>query len=182
MKTQITISMRILLCAIICLSLARCSTEQTDLENNLLEAPLNAKTSSKKVTESKYNFTTHLSGKNEVPARETRATGEAIVKISKDESMIYFKVMVANIKDVRAAHFHKAPAGSNGGVIIGLFLGPKKEGKFNGILTEGYITSASFSEDGENRLPLLIQDIRAGNIYINVHTDTFPPGELRGQL
>ena len=178
MKKQINFLMLFVLLAILCLSFTRCSTEQVNLEGNLQDNALMSKTADKV----KFNFTTHLSGDNEVPSRETNATGEAIVRISKDESMIYFKIIVANIENVRASHFHKALPGENGGVVVGLFLGPKKEGRFDGILSEGYVTAESFAEDGENNLAMLIQDIRSGDIYVNVHTDKYPPGELRGQL
>jgi hypothetical protein len=35
----------------------------------------------------------------------------------------------------------------------------------------------------ENRtIADLLNEIRAGNTYVNVHTDAFPEGEIRGQL
>ncbi|WP_242085604.1 CHRD domain-containing protein [Aestuariivivens sediminis] len=183
MKTRIKILMRILLLAAFCLSITRCSNEPLNLEADLQGNALNAKSSANKEGNAKFNFTTHLSPDNEVSLnKESKATGEAIVRISKDETMIYFKIIVANIENVRASHFHKAPSGVNGGVVVGLFLGPKKEGRFNGILAEGYVTAESFAEDGQTKLAMLIHDIREGNIYVNVHTDNNPGGELRGQL
>ncbi|MFH4967515.1 CHRD domain-containing protein [Gaetbulibacter sp. M240] len=127
-------------------------------------------------------FKTELSGDNEVPMRETDASGHAIVRISQDESTVHYVVIVENIENTRASHFHKAAAGENGGVVIGIFGGPKIEGVFTGQLTTGKITSETMGEDGENKLAMFIQDIKDGNIYINVHTDQYPGGELRGQL
>ncbi|WP_242117670.1 CHRD domain-containing protein [Aestuariivivens sediminicola] len=184
MKTLTRFLMQVGLLAVLCFVFTKCSNEQLSLESDLQNNTLMSKSANSKASaQVKFNFNTHLSPDNEVSLIiRTNATGQANVKISEDETMIYYKIIVANIENVRASHFHKAPPGENGGVVVGLFLGPKKEGRFNGILAEGYITSESFSEDGENKLAMLIQDIRDGNIYINVHTDKNPPGELRGQL
>ena len=45
----------------------------------------------------RLHFNASLSGKNEVPERDTKAVGEVIVTISKDETSIHFKLIVANI-------------------------------------------------------------------------------------
>lgn len=127
-------------------------------------------------------FKTELSGANEVPAVDTEASGHAIVKISKDESSVQYVVIVENIENTRAAHFHKGATGVNGPVVVGIFAGPTIEGLFSDQLTSGKITAETFGEDGENRLAMFIQDIKDGNIYINVHTDQYRGGELRGQL
>lgn len=179
MKTLINIAKCILLTAVFSLSFYQCNSEPISEG----EAPLQENFSKAKMNNGEgFKFVTHLSGDNEVPMRETNATGQAIVKISDDETMIHYRLIVANIENVRAAHFHDAPAGSTSGVVIGLFMGPKIEGRFEGVLAEGYITAESFEEDGESMLAKLIQDMRDGNIYINVHTDRYPSGELRGQL
>lgn len=134
-------------------------------------------------SEVKFNFTTSLKGENEVQvtAVETNAAGHASVKISKDETYLEYKITVANIDDVLASHFHLAPAGSNGGVVAFLFSGPVTNP--NGVLAEGIITEedligplagSSFQE--------LLNAIRSGNIYVNVHSTAYPGGELRGQL
>lgn len=130
---------------------------------------------------SNFNFTASLKGRNEVPAVETNAAGNTIVKIAKDESSIYFKLIVANIENVRFAHFHMAPEGQNGPVVAFLYPGPTLSNP-NGILAEGVITAADVVGPLAGNLDLLIHRIRNGLIYVNVHTDANPGGELRGQL
>ena len=63
------------------------------------------------------NFGAHLSGGQEVPARETAAQGQAIFQLNADETAISYKVIVANINNVVASHIHFAAAGTNGSVV-----------------------------------------------------------------
>ncbi len=117
-------------------------------------------------------FKAHLTGSQEVSPVETMATGEAIFKLSKDGTMLSYKVIVTNIENVTASHIHMAPAGVNGGVVVPLYTGGLIEGKTNGILAEGDVP---VNQD-------LIDAMMAGNTYVNVHTTAHPGGELRGQI
>jgi hypothetical protein len=132
----------------------------------------------------RLHFNASLSGKNEVPERDTKAVGEVIITISKDETSVHYKVIVANINNVAAAHFHMAPANANGGVVRGIFQNPNPQpsGLMNGILAEGDITAANLTGALAGNLPGFIEAIRNGNIYVNVHTMAYPGGEIRGQL
>jgi glucose/arabinose dehydrogenase len=140
-------------------------------------------------------FGTRLSGDDEVPPRDTRASGNVQLKLSKDGTELEFKVNVNKIENVVAAHLHLGPEGMNGDVVATLY-GPVEPGggRKNGRLVRGTITA----EDLEGPLagqPLsaLIDQIRAGMIYVNVHTDDgvgeantgpgdFADGEIRGQV
>ncbi|MDX1542789.1 MAG: CHRD domain-containing protein [Christiangramia sp.] len=154
-----------------------CSTE-TDVLDQVKEIDASVK------SEVKFNFTTSLKGDNEVPSNDSKATGQAIVKISKDETYLEYKLIVANIDNVVMSHFHMAPAGTNGSVVVWLFgkEGPAPAGDFNGVLAEGVITEDDVVGSLNGDFQALIDAIRAGNIYVNVHTTEFPGGELRGQL
>lgn len=165
----------------LCLVFSGCSNETLQEQQETLSQSLNAENSKEK--KAKLHFNTSLKGDNEVPSRETNAAGEAIITISKDESYIHFKLIVANIEDVSGSHFHIAPAGSNGGVVAFLYSNPQASGPENGVLAEGYIMSEDLigSLSGAE-LSDLISAIREGNVYVNVHTSAYPGGELRGQL
>jgi hypothetical protein len=131
------------------------------------------------------NFRTHLSGEEEVPAVDTRATGQAIFQLRSDG--LHYKLIVANIENVTMAHIHQAPAGANGPVVAWLYPdGPPPElipGRFNGVLAEGVITSDDLVGPlAGQTLDDLLDAIRAGNTYVNVHTSQFPGGEVRGQI
>lgn len=140
------------------------------------------------------NFRTHLAGDEEVPARDTRAQGQAIFQLSPDGSELSFKLIVANIENVFAAHIHLAPAGQNGPVVVPLYTSGPIPGRFQGVLAEGVITDADLTGPlAGATLADLVAEIDAGNTYVNVHTNDFvdppntgpgdfPGGEIRGQI
>lgn len=128
-------------------------------------------------------FKARLSGKEQTPTVKTKAKGYATFKVSKDGKEITYKLTVRNIANVTAAHIHEGAKGVSGGPVVGLFSGPKKEGKFSGTLAEGTITDKDLigSLAGKT-VSDLIEMIKAGNAYVNVHTDEHPDGEIRGQI
>jgi len=121
-------------------------------------------------------FQADLSGANEVPARATAATGTSQITIDGDR--VFFVVEVHDIQAVSLSHIHIAPAGSNGPVRVNFFLGPVT-GPLNGILAQGSFTANDVIAISYDQL---LSEIRAGNAYVNVHSPTFPGGEVRGQL
>jgi len=133
------------------------------------------------------NFTAHLSGANEVPAVDTQAQGEAIFNLSLDGQSIRYRLIVANIENVRMSHLHLAAEGSNGGVVVWLYPeGPPPvliEGRVDGVLAVGTISADDLvGELAGMTIDELIGQMLDGNIYVNVHTIAHPGGEIRGQV
>lgn len=123
-----------------------------------------------------------LQGDEEVPPVDSDAKGAAIFRTSNDGTELNYRLIVANIEDVTAAHIHLAPRGENGDIVAFLFEEPT-EGRTNGVLAEGTITSADLVGPLEgSTLSELIDEIEAGNTYVNVHTVDHPSGEIRGQI
>jgi CHRD domain len=133
------------------------------------------------------NHRAHLTGDQEVPANASAAQGQATFKVSADGSSIHFRVNIANIENTLMSHIHMAPAGTNGGIVVWLRpAGPPPvlvPGRFDGVYAEGTFTEADLvgALAGEP-LSSLIDAMRAGNTYVNVHTNQFPGGEIRGQI
>ena len=141
------------------------------------------------------NFVTHLSGDQEVPARETSAQGQAIFHLSEDGLSLRYKLIVANINNVVASHIHVGVAGVNGPVVVFL-AGPfaPAGGRTDGVLAEGTITAANLTGPLVGMdLSVLVAALRTGGAYVNVHTNDgvdptntgagdFPGGEIRGQI
>jgi hypothetical protein len=141
------------------------------------------------------DFTSKLSGDEEVPARDTGAHGNAIYKVNDDATELTFRLVVTKIDNAFMAHIHLGPAGSNGPIVAFLF-GPVPQGggTFNGMLSEGTITAANLIGPLAGQpLSALIDAMNAGNTYTNVHTNDgvnppntgpgdFPGGEIRGQI
>lgn len=144
------------------------------------------------------NFAAHLEGRNEVPPRGTQAQGQATFKWSRDGGQIDYKLIVANITNVLMAHIHMAPAGQNGPIVVWLYPAAPPPlsipGRFDGVLAEGSITAANLTGPlAGATLDDLLAALRAGNAYVNVHTNDFadppntgpgdfPGGEVRGQI
>ena len=140
-------------------------------------------------------FTTHLSGKDAVPARETSATGQATLKISTDQMALEYKVIASNIENVVAVRLHLGPAGSAGPEVAVLY-GPVAAGagRTNGVLTTGTLTASNLvGPMAGQSISDLIAQIRTGQVYVNVSTDDgqgapdersgdYSSGEIRGQL
>ena len=128
------------------------------------------------------NYTTQLTGDQEVPSVNTKARGVGIFKFNNDNTAVSFKINVAQLEDVLFAHIHLARKGSNGPVIVTL-KADRIDGRVNGVYVEGNITQEGLQGllmGGD--IYILREAFRAGYAYVNVHTDDFPAGELRGQL
>jgi CHRD domain-containing protein len=139
-------------------------------------------------------FRAVLSGADEVPARDTLARGVATLTFSPDGSELGFRIVVANIENVFAAHIHCGAPGVPGPVGVTLFVGAPGGGPVNGILATGTATAPDAGNAcGWTDLDAVVEAIESGNTYVNVHTndgvappDTgpgdFPGGEIRGQI
>jgi hypothetical protein len=144
-------------------------------------------TGSAQVANNPDNLHTHLTGDEEVPARDTNAQGQATFKVNEDGTAIEYKLNVANIENVTQAHIHLGPAGSNGGIVVWLYPpAPPLQlipGRTQGTLGEGVITASSLV-NALSGMPLsvLLERLRDGSAYVNVHTLQFPGGEIRGQI
>jgi hypothetical protein len=133
------------------------------------------------------NFRTHLSGQQEVPRVFTRAQGQATFQLSRDGTFLRYQVNVANIENVTMAHIHLAPAGTNGPVVVWLYpSAPPPQlipGRSQGVLAAGVIRADDLIGPLAGlELGDLVQELAAGRAYVNVHTDQYPAGEIRGQI
>lgn len=141
------------------------------------------------------NFVAPLDGDQEVPPVDTDAIGVAKFQLNDDGGELNYKLIVANIENVVAAHIHLAPVAVNGPVVAFLF-GPAAPGggRIDGVLAQGTITAANFVGPLAGQpFSALLDAIEAGNTYVNVHTNDgvappntgpgdFPGGEIRGQI
>jgi hypothetical protein len=140
------------------------------------------------------NFVAPLNGDEEVPLRDTNARGLAKFQLSREGGELGYKLIVANIENVAAAHIHCAPMGVNGPVGVTLFVGSPGSGRFDGVLAEGTITAPDSGNGcGWMSLDDVLDAMRSGSAYVNVHTNDrvappntgpgdFPGGEIRGQI
>lgn len=131
------------------------------------------------------SYIAYLSGEEEVPRNTSTATGLAVFEMT-PQGLRYW-VYVNNLNNVQMGHIHIAPAGQNGAVTVWLYppAPPARPiaGVFSGLLQEGTITNANLTGPLQGRtLADLIAAMNAGNAYVNLHTNQFPGGEIRGQI
>jgi hypothetical protein len=105
-----------------------------------------------------------LSGSEEVPPLTVPGSGSGSFRVAEDGAISGS----VTTKDVQGtmAHIHRGAKGTNGPVIVPL----DKNG-------DTYSVPA-----GRKLTPEQINDLKSGNLYVNVHTARNKGGEVRGQL
>jgi len=128
-------------------------------------------------------FRAELKGSDMVPPVDTKAAGEIVFQFNSETNELNFRLVLENIEDVTAAHIHEGKECQNNPPVVNLYDGRKKAGPFSGTLREGGISEEDFLRSlKEKPVQALIEMIEAGNAYVNVHTDKYPAGEIRGQV
>jgi len=128
-------------------------------------------------------FQSTLTGANEVPPRGTAANGA--VGFNVEGTTVHYSIEVHQINSVTGAHVHSGAAGVNGPIRISLYPRPgvnfatTATGAINGVLIQGSFTAGDVTGVTFDQL---LDQMRAGTAYANVHTSTFPGGEVRGQV
>ena len=129
-------------------------------------------------------FTAKMTGKEEVPPHDTKATGTAEFTLSADGKTMSYKVNVMNIDKVTMAHIHQGKVGENGPPVVWLFNSSSKPtGPMNGMLSQGKIISNDLVGPLKGKqISDLVKLINDAQAYANVHTQQNPKGEIRGQI
>ncbi|MGH7460370.1 MAG: CHRD domain-containing protein [Longimicrobiales bacterium] len=126
-------------------------------------------------------FVATLNAANEVatPPVVSNATGTARVEFT--ATGLTFRVTVASIVNITAAHIHASPTVSpttNGGVVLNIINAASTV--TNGLLAEGTATSTNAGNAiSMDSLKVLI---RGNHAYVNVHNTANPQGHIRGML
>lgn len=138
-------------------------------------------------TEGQEFFQADLAGANEVPPRDTGATGVCGFVVTGNR--VDFSITTSGLTSgVVGAHIHLAPAGSNGPVRVP-FINPNLAGTntvtpfaapSGGILMENSFGASDVT--GGLSLDDILSAMRSGGAYCNIHTVNFPGGEIRGQI
>lgn len=124
-------------------------------------------------------------GNQETMPNDSPAIGRAMVHVKGFEDSIRVHVVARKfIGDVFAAHLHVAPEGQDGPIVLGLSDDIHPIGQ-NGILIVGEYTAEDlvgpFAGESDP-IGALMAELVTGGVYVNIHTDEYPAGEIRGQL
>ena len=120
---------------------------------------------------------------NEVPARNTPATGTA--GLTFDGTTVRYSVKVDDLSRTFMGHIHSAAAGTNGPIRVWLWpsttpgQGPEVSFTDKTVIAEGSFTAANVTGIS---FDALLNEMRSGNCYVNFHSTTYPGGEIRGQV
>jgi len=112
-----------------------------------------------------------MSGAKEAPdPGDPNGTGSARTRVNPAERRVCFVIRMNNIDPSVAAHIHRGRAGQAGDIVVPLF-----EGRSTAHRRSGCVNGLSRS---------LLREIarRPRRFYVNVHTQNFPAGAIRGQL
>ena len=140
-------------------------------------------TSTAAFAQAEQKFTAKLTGKDEVPPKNTKATGTAEFNVTANGKTMIYKVNVMNMDKVTQAHIHSGKQGVNGPPVVWLYNSSKASGPMNGMLSQGNITSSDLVGPLKGKqISDLVKLINDGQAYVNVHTETDPKGEIRGQV
>lgn len=139
-------------------------------------------------------FATQLIGWQEVPSVSTVARGFFWAKLDEKARLITFTLKYDPLEGaVQQAHIHVGQRHTNGGVSVFLCsnLGnapagtpacPVGPAEVTGTLADTSVIGPAAQGVAPGEFDELIRAIRSGSAYVNVHSDKFPAGEIRGQL
>ncbi|HXF58100.1 MAG TPA: CHRD domain-containing protein [Actinomycetota bacterium] len=138
----------------------------------------------------KGGFKARLTGYQETPSISTGATGQFRARVNPAETEISFELSWSGLEggDAAAAHIHLGQPGVAGGVVITLCGSPKPacptgaSASISGTLTASDVQALPAQGIAVGELAEVLRAMRRGFTYVNVHTATFPGGEIRGQI
>lgn len=142
-----------------------------------------------------------LNGYEEVPSVSTTGNGTFNARINKDGSEIQWELSYSDLEGaVQQAHIHIGNVGVNGGITVFLCtnLGNGPAGTQPCPAPPATISGTIVAADVSPNIPAtlaarnqglntgeideLIAAMRAGATYVNVHSTTWPGGEIRSQI
>jgi glucose/arabinose dehydrogenase len=130
-------------------------------------------------------FRATMTGAEEVPPVETQASAVADFRLNGDGTLSYELRATGPIVGAMMAHIHLGARGVNGPVVTFLY-GPTAPTDFaaGDLISSGTITDASVIARPRFNPTVaeLVERLRQGRAYVNLHTEAHMGGEVRGQI
>ncbi|MGB3655489.1 MAG: CHRD domain-containing protein, partial [Rivularia sp. (in: cyanobacteria)] len=154
-------------------------------------------------------FKATFDGSQEVTPNSSTATGNALLQLNQAGNALNYTMTVSGLDfgtlvggaaqtadtgdDVTGIHFHNAARGVGGPVVFGIF-GPAQDTDDRTITinADGTTTISGVWETTDTAastsLTNFVADLQSANqdadtnLYLNIHTEEFPMGEIRGQI
>lgn len=145
------------------------------------------------------SFNATLTGSQQVPPVKTKGFGTASFEILDGNKTLHYQISVIDIQNITGIHIHQSKSGENGDVIVNLYE-PKENIFLNqngtklsqidsssvtiGGNTQTFFIASGTINNSDLKGPLsgknisdLINLMKSGNAYVNVHSESHPDGE-----
>jgi hypothetical protein len=140
-----------------------------------------ASTSFCPVYSQEQTFTAFLSGDQEAPPNNSGGKGFAWFKTMGDE--ISYKIEASGIDKVTTIHIHGGRYADYGSEVVASLQIEKKTGPVNLEVGRGKITSYDLMGNLQGKsISDLVSEMLGEDVYVDIHTDAFPNGEIRGPI
>jgi len=135
-----------------------------------------------------------LNGYQEVPAVSSLGSGTFEVDVAPGNDALTYKLSYKDTAEVQQAHIHFGQLGVNGGIVAFLCsnLGnapagtpacPAAPATVTGTIDATNVTTGANGQGiAAGEIGEVLRAVDAGRVYVNVHSTTFPGGEVRAQL
>jgi hypothetical protein len=151
------------------------------------------------------SYSTTLSGSQQVPPVKTNGIGTASFELLDDNKTLHYQINILDVPNITGIHIHQGKSGENGDVVVNIYNNSKKNiyqnenetkisqiesssVKINGNIQSSFLASGTINKSdlkgpllGKN-VSDLINSIKSENTYVNVHSESYPDGEIRGEM
>ena len=150
------------------------------------------------------NYNTTLTGNQQVPPIKTNGIGTASFELFDDNKTLHYQINVLDVPKITGIHIHQGKLGENGDVIVNLYNSKENIFQNENETKMSQIESSSVTINGNTQSSLvasgtinnsdlegplsgknlsdLITLMQSKNTYVNVHSEAYPDGEIRGQI
>jgi CHRD domain len=140
-------------------------------------------------------FKAHLEGYQEVPAISSPGSGKFSAKLMDDGSLHYEISYQDLVGTPFMSHIHLGQKHTNGGIMMwlcgnapdatppaGTPACPVPGGTVSGVLTTAQVVGPAGQLIAAGEFAEVLQALKRGAAYVNVHTTSVRSGEIRGQV
>jgi hypothetical protein len=140
-------------------------------------------------------FKARMTGFQEVPPNSTPASGTCTATISDDDTSIAYELTYEGLEaPVTQAHIHFGQFFVSAGIVVflcqtdtspdpsGVAPACPQSGTVSGTINATNIVGPLAQGINPGEFAKLLDAMRRGETYANVHSQKFPAGEIRGQL
>lgn len=137
----------------------------------------------------KWCYTTNLNGFHETPPILSNGTGTFKASLDKSRTFLNFTLTFSNLSSsTNVSHIHFGHHNVAGAPVAFLCGGdgkpacPVAGGTVTGTISAADVVGVAAQGVTAGEFKDLLAVLDSGKAYVNVHTTTFPAGEIRGQV